>query len=201
MSSLVPSQSNERWEVGDQIWSRNPANGAFDLVDYRGLGAALDNQDPLDWATLVGARVSFDDADRGARPVALFPGEFRFSPVTGKPLAPAPAAPLNAWLPPFGGEVAAADKPQGLRLTSAPLVLKKAVSPESAPDRQLAIPAPGKYQFMVSACQTRDARLLALDHSQGILYQWLPRTGSWQVLQPEGGSTLAMTSLGDHAWA
>lgn len=79
-TSLTTSHQNERWELGDQVWSRNPTTGAFDLADYRGLGAAPATFNPLDLATLVGARVSFDEADRGASRSHSTPGRSSFLP-------------------------------------------------------------------------------------------------------------------------
>lgn len=186
--------------MGDQIWSRDPATGAFDLADYKGLGAPPASYDPLDLAALVGARVSIEGADRGDEPVALYPGAFRFSPLTGKALPEPSAAHLETWLPPFGGESAVGDEPQGLRLTAIHLTLRKTLSIESLPDRQLAMPPAGNYQFLVNAFGTRDARLFALEFSRGLIYHWLPHSECWLEIRPSGAERLAPSALGDDAW-
>lgn len=174
--------------------------GAFDLVDYRGLGAPPAACDPLDLATLVGARVSTDGADRGGKRVALFPGTFKFSPATGKALPEPSAADLETWLPPFGGDGLAVDKPQGLRLTAARLALRRTLSAESLPDRQLTMPPAGNYQFLVSPCHACESRLIALDFSRGRIYHWLPHSETWLEVRPSGEERLAESSLGNEAW-
>jgi hypothetical protein len=186
--------------MGDQVWSRNPTTGAFDLADYRGLGAAPPGCNLLDLASLVGARVCGDAADRGSKPVALYPGAFRFSPVTGKPLPDPPDAHPDAWLPPFGGDGADGELPQGLRLTAVPLALRTSLSVEALPDSELAILPAGNYHFLVSACQTHEARLLALDFSRGLIYHWLPHSECWHEIDPGGEEMIAESSLGDDAW-
>ena len=197
---LASALQIEHWAVGDQTWSRNPTTGAFELADYKGWGAPPAACDPLDLATLVGARVSVDGADRAGKPVALYPGAFKFSPVTGKAL-PAPAvAHRDAWLPPFGGDSAIEDPPQGLRLTAAPLALRSTLSIESLPDRQLAAPPAGHYQFLVVACQTCDARLLAVEYSRGRIHQWLPHSERWLELRCGAVHALVGSSLGEEAW-
>jgi hypothetical protein len=199
-TSLTSSQQNERWEVGDQVWSRNPTTGAFDLADYRGLGAPPAAHNPLDLATLIGARVSIDGADRGGKPVALYPGAFKFSPITGKALPEPAIAHLDAWLPPFGGESSAVDKPQGLRLTAVRLALRRTLTIETLPDRQLAMPPAGNYQFLVSAFGTCESRLFALEFSRGLIYHWLPHSECWLEVSPSGAEMLAKSSLADNAW-
>ncbi|RZL89432.1 MAG: hypothetical protein EOP82_19795 [Variovorax sp.] len=186
--------------MGDQIWSRNPTTGAFALLDYRGLGAPPAAHNPLDLATLIGARVSIDGPDRGASRVALYPGEFEFSPITGKALPHPDATHLDAWLPPFGGHASATDRPQGLRLTAVRLALRRTLSTESLPDRQLALPPAGNYQFLVSAFGARECRLFALEFSRGLIYQWLPHSECWREISPGGAEVLARSSLADNAW-
>ena len=197
---LASALQIEHWTVGDQTWSRNPATGAFELADYKGWGAPPAACDPLDLATLVGARVSVDGADRAGKSVALYPGAFKFSPVTGKAL-PAPSVPhRGTWLPPFGAADSVEDPPQGLRLTAVPLALRPTLSIESVPDRQLAAPPSGHYQFLVSACDTCDARLLALEYSKGRIYHWLPHSERWLELRCSVPQALAGSSLGEEAW-
>ena len=186
--------------MGDQIWSRDPATGLFDLADYKGLGAPPPACDPLDLAALVGARVSVEDAAGSASRAALYPGAFRFSPATGKALPEPAANEPDAWLPPFGAGGPAADTPQGLRLTATHLALRPTLSAESPPDRQLPMPPAGNCQFLVGAFATRDSRLLAIDASQGLLYHWLPHSERWQPLRPSGTQALARSSLPDAAW-
>ncbi|OUL97969.1 hypothetical protein A8M77_33985 [Variovorax sp. JS1663] len=191
---------NERWAVGDQIWSRDPATGAFDLADYKGLGAPPPACNPFDLAPLVGARVSIESAAGVAGPVALYPGAFRFSPATGKALPEPAAIEAEAWLPPFGADGAAGDTPQGLRLTATHLALRPTLSAESPPDRQIAMPPAGNCHFLVGAFSTCDSRLLAIDASQGLLYHWLPNSERWQALRPSGTQAPAPSSLADEAW-
>ncbi|VTU21133.1 hypothetical protein H6CHR_01528 [Variovorax sp. PBL-H6] len=197
---LTSALQREHWAIGDQTWSRNPATGVFELADYKGWGAPPQACDPLDLAPLVGARVSVDGADRAGKSVALYPGPFKFSPVTGKALPAPSAAHRGTWLPPFGGDSATEDSPQGLRLTAAPLALRSTLSIESLPDRQLAAPPAGHYQFLVSACQTCDARLLAMEFSRGRIYHWLPHSERWLELRPAGAQALGRSSLGQEAW-
>ena len=197
---LTSALHSERWAVGDQTWSRNPTTGVFELADYKGWGAPPPACDPLDLAPLVGARVSVDGADRAGQPVALYPGTFKFSPVTGKALPAPSAASRGTWLPPFGCDSSAADSPQGLRLTAAPLALRSTLTIESLPDRQLAAPPAGRYQFLVSACQTCDARLLALEFSRGRIYHWLPHSERWLELRAAGARVLGRSSLGERVW-
>ncbi|CAN7419620.1 hypothetical protein LJR084_002745 [Variovorax sp. LjRoot84] len=199
-TSLTTSHQNERWELGDQVWSRNPTTGAFDLADYRGLGAAPATFNPLDLATLVGARVSFDEADRGGKPVALYPGAFKFSPITGRALPEPPIAHLDTWLPPFGGDGSAADQPQGLGRTAVRLALRPSLSVESLPDRHLGMPPAGNYQFLVSTCHACESGLFALDASRGLIYHWLPHSECWLEVYPRGAEILVESSLDDHAW-
>jgi hypothetical protein len=197
---LTSARQGERWAVGDQTWSRNPSTGVFELADYKGWGAPAPACDPLDLAPLVGARVSVDGADRAGDSVALYPGAFKFSPVTGKALPAPSAAHRDTWLPPFGGDSSTADSPQGLRLTAAPLVLRSTLNIESLPDRQLAAPPAGRYQFLVSACQTCDARLLGLEFSRGRIFHWLPHSERWLELRPTGARALGKSSLGEQGW-
>lgn len=197
---LTSTLQSERWAVGDQTWSRNPTTGVFELADYKGWGAPPPACDPLDLAPLVGARVSVDGADRAGQPVALYPGAFKFSPVTGKALPAPSVAHRDTWLPPFGGDSSAEDSPQGLRLTAAPMALRSTLTIESLPDRQLAAPPAGHYQFLVSACQTCDARLLALEFSRGRIYHWLPHSERWLELRPAGAQGLGRSSLGEQGW-
>jgi hypothetical protein len=196
---LASSLRNERWELGDQAWSRNPTTGSFDLADYRGFDAAPGICDPLDLAALVGARVSLDEADRCGRPVALYPRSFKFSPVTGKALPEPSIGPPDPWLPPFGGGDSAAEEPQGLRLTAVRLALRQTLNAESLPDRQLPLPPTGNCQFLVGAFGTCESRLLALERSRGLIYCWLPHSESWVEIRPRG-ATLAESSLAEHAW-
>ena len=198
---LASALQIEHWAVGDQTWSRNPTTGAFELADYKGRGAPPGACDPRDLATLVGARVSVDGADRAGKPVALYPGAFKFSPVTGKALPQPSVAHRDPWLPPFGGDSSVEDQPQGLRLTAAPLALRSTLSIESLPDRQLAPPPAGHYQFLVSACQTCDARLLAVEFSRGRIYQWLPHSERWLELRAGAVQALVGSSLDEEAWA
>lgn len=191
---------SERWEVGDEIWSRDPTTGAFDLADYRGLGAPSASANPLDFAALIGARVSIDEADRGEQPFALYPGAFRFSPITGKALPEPARAHRDAWLPPFGGDSSAADKPQGLRMTDARLALRRTLSVDSVADHQMAMPPAGNYQFLVSAFETCESRLFALEFSRGLIYHWLPHSESWKEIYSSGDEMLGESSLGDNAW-
>ena len=198
--ALTWSQRSERWEIDDQVWSRDPATGAFDLADHRGLGAPPATCHPLDLAPLIGARVSNDPDDRRDRPAALYPAAFEFSPITGQPL-PAPAAShMESWLPPFGGDRAWAEMPQGLRLTAARLALPPTPDLDAQPDHELPMPPAGDHQFLVGAFGTRDARLIALDPAQGLMHHWLPHSGAWAELRPSGMDALAGSSLGDRAW-
>lgn len=187
-ASLTSSLQNERWELGDEAWSRDPATGAFDLVDFRGLGTASPACNPLDLATLVGARVSVDAADRGTRPVALFPGTFGFSPITGKALPEASIGHLDAWLPPFDGR------------TDVRVALRPTLDIESVPDRELAMPPAGNYQFLVSACHACESGLFAIDFSRGLIYQWLPHAARWLEVYPTGAEILVESALADDAW-
>ena len=198
-ASLTPSHSSERWELGDQVWSRNLATGAFDLVDFRGLGAPPSAYDLRDLATLVGARVSAGGADREAKPVALYPGTFKFSPDTGKTLPEPSGADRAVWLPPFGGD-SSAPEPYGLRLTAARLALRRTLTIESLPDQELTLPPAGNYQFLAAAFGTCESRLFALEFSRGLVYHWLPHSRSWLELSASGAEMLAESSLGDNAW-
>ena len=201
MSSWLNSaRQSEPWTVGDQTWLRNPATGAFDLADYKGWGAPPAACDPLDFATLVGARISVDGADLAGKLVALYPGAFKFSPITGKALPPPSIAHRDTWLPPFGGDASAEASAQGLRLTAAPISLPSTLTIESVPDRQLAPPPAGNYQFLVSACQAGDARLLALEYSRGRIHYWLPHSERWLELRPAGVQALVGSALGGDAW-
>ncbi len=186
--------------MGDQIWSRDPATGAFDLADYKGLGAPPPACNPFDLATLVGARVSIEAKDGIAGPVALYPGTFKFSPLTGKALQEPRTADREVWLPPFGADGAAADAPQGLRLSNTHLALRPTLTPESPPDHQMPMPPAGHCQFLVGAFGTCDSRLIAVDPAQGQLYHWLPNSERWQALRPSGTQALAPSALGEEAW-
>lgn len=197
---LASALQIEHWAVGDQTWSRNPTTGAFELADYKGWGAPPAASDPLDLASLVGARVSTDVADRAGKPIALYPGAFKFSPVTGKALPEPSVAHRESWLPPFGGDGSAEEPAQGLRLTAAPLALRSTLTIESLPDRQLAPPPAGRYQFLVSTCQTCDSRLLAVEFSRGRIYHWLPHSERWLELRAGAVQALVGSSLDEEAW-
>src|SRR5688572_18485159 len=98
-----PADGKAVWDLGEHGgWWNDVKTGAFDLIDFNGLGAPTKTYHPKELAALVGARVSDDSADRGTRQAALFPGPFVFSPNNGKPLRDAPKAIVGAWIPPFG---------------------------------------------------------------------------------------------------
>ncbi|KWT68522.1 hypothetical protein APY03_7029 [Variovorax sp. WDL1] len=120
--------------------------------------------------------------------------------MTGKALPAPSVARRDTWLPPFGDGSPAEDSPQGLRLTAVPLALRSTLTIESLPDRQLAAPPTGHYQFLVSACQTCDARLLALESSRGSIHHWLPHSERWLELRPAGAQALGGSALGEQAW-
>lgn len=199
-TTVLSARENESWDLGDQVWAHDPATGAFELLAYRDLGHAGAMADPLDWAGLVGARLSHDPADCAGRPVALFPGEFRHSPATGQPLAPAPHLGTGVWLPPFGGERDGTQRLQGLRLSSARLALPARLSPEATPDDELPLPCEGPCHFIAAPFSACEARLVALEVASGVLRQWLPHSRRWAPLAPAGGA-LGPSSLGDEAWS
>ncbi|GAA4350177.1 hypothetical protein GCM10023165_37510 [Variovorax defluvii] len=186
--------------MGDQIWSRDPATGAFDLADYKGLGAPPPACNPFDLAPLVGARVSIEGAQGVAGPVALYPGAFRFSPSTGKALPEPASTDTETWLPPFGADGTVGDAPQGLRLTDTHLALRPTLNTESPPDRQIAMPPAGNCHFLSGAFATCGSRLLAIDATQGLLFHWLPNSERWQALRPSGTQGPAPSALADEAW-
>ena len=187
--------------MGDQEWARNLETGAFDLTDYRGMGPPSASYSPLDLAGLVGARVSVDEADRGSRSVALYPGAFKFSPITGKALPELSAPDLDAWLPPFGGDGLALDKAHGLHLTTKRLVLRPTLTAGSEPDRTMTMPPRGNYQFLVSAFDACESRLVAVDFSRGLIYHWLPHAETWLELYPgTSETTLPESYLGESSW-
>ncbi|HZF83496.1 MAG TPA: hypothetical protein VE084_08350 [Burkholderiaceae bacterium] len=200
-TTVLSERENESWDLGDQRWSRDPATGAFELLGYRQLGTPGAAADPLDWAGLVGARLSHDPADCAGRPLALFPGEFRYSPTTGHPLAAAPHRGTEVWLPPFGGERDGAQRLQGLRLTAARLSLPGSLTPEANPDDELPPPCEGPCHFIVAAFSACESRLVALDVARGTLRQWLPHSRRWAELAPVGDARLSASSLGDDAWS
>ena len=200
-TTVLSERENESWDLGDQLWSRDPATGAFELLDYRQLGTPSAAADPLDWAGLVGARLSQDPADCAGRPLALFPGEFRYSPATGHPLTPAPHLGTEVWLPPYGGERDGTQRLQGLRLTSARLSLPGSLTPEANPDDELPPPCEGPCHFIVATFSTCESRLVALDVARGVLRQWLPHSRRWAELTPVGDARLGPSSLGDEAWS
>ncbi|MDI3382662.1 hypothetical protein ACFPPF_15855 [Xenophilus aerolatus] len=200
-TTMLSERENESWDLGDQLWARDPATGAFELLGYRQLGTAAAATHPLDWAGLVGARLSHDPADCAGRPLALFPGEFRYSPATGQPLTPAPHLGSEVWLPPFGGERDGTQRLQGLRLTSARLSLPAGLSPEAKPDDELPLPCDGPCHFIVAAFSACESRLVALDVARGVLSQWLPHSRQWAELACAGGARLGASSLGDDAWS
>lgn len=200
-TTVLSARESECWDFGDQRWSRDPATGAFDLLGYRALGTAAPGADPLDWAGLVGARLSHDPTDCGGRPLALFPGAFAYSPATGQPLNPAPTLGTARWLPPFGGESDGTQRLQGLRLTSARLSLPPGRTPDAAPDDELPLPCEGPCHFIVAPFSTCESRLVALEVARGLLHQWLPHSRRWAALLPDDGARLAPSSLGDEAWS
>lgn len=196
-----PAQGNAIWELGDERWSQNLETGAFHLVDFRGLGTPTKVYHAEDVATLTGARVSVDAADRGSRAAALYPGRFKFSPITGKALPEPFRVQPDVWLPPFGGDGGPGlGKPRGLRLTETPLSLATSLTVESRPDVELLVPPPGDYQFLVGAFTTHASALLAIDFSRGLPHAWLPGAGVWQELLPGEGDFLGESSLTGGAW-
>ncbi|MDN4590133.1 hypothetical protein DBA29_16695 [Xenophilus aerolatus] len=200
-TTMLSERENESWDLGDQLWARDPATGVFELLGYRQLGTASAAVHPLDWAGLVGARLSHDPADCVGRPLALFPGEFRYSPATGHPLAAAPHLGSDVWLPPFGGERGGAQRLQGLRLTSARLSLRGGLTPDADPDDELPLPCEGPCHFIVAAFSACESRLVALEVARGVLRQWLPHSRRWAELTPLGDARLGPSSLGEDAWS
>jgi hypothetical protein len=200
-TTMLSQREKESWDLGDQLWARDPSTGVFDLLDFRQLGPADGAAHPLDWAGLVGARLSLDPADCADRPLALFPGEFRYSPATGHTLGSAPHLGTEVWLPPFGGERGGAQRLQGLRLTSARLSLRAGLTPEADPDDELPLPCEGPCQFIVAAFSTCESRLIALEVGRGVLRHWLPHSRRWAELTPIGEGRLAPSLLGDDAWS
>jgi hypothetical protein len=200
-TATLSERANESWDLGDELWARDPVTGAFELRDHRRLGPPDATVHPLDWAGLVAARLSHDPADCAGRPVALFPGEFRHSPSTGLPLAPVPHLGTAVWLPPFGGEHGSTQRLQGLRLTSARLALPAGLGPDAPADDELPLPCEGPCHFIVAPFSSCESRLMALEVATGVLRQWLPHSRRWSELAPAGDGRLGPSSLGDEAWS
>lgn len=167
----------DTWAFDDQIWRRSPGN-RFALASYRGLEAAPTGHAAHELAALVGAH---ECREEGAD--VLYPGPFRYSPATGRPLPalPAPAA-RQTWLPPFGNGPAMSC----LGLRQSPLALALPAGPRSgdAPDTELPLPPPGEHHFLVGHCKTRLPLLLAFNPRQGLVY--LHTSGGWVECEGQG---------------
>ncbi|MET0321787.1 MAG: hypothetical protein ABW069_13810 [Duganella sp.] len=141
---------------------------------------------------------------------ALYPPEFRHSPVTGAALAAVPG-PARAWIPPFGARpVRSVTQANvvGLRQSAAPLHLhaKAGYHAETDPAARMPLPPSGDYQFFSSRFGTHGNGLLALDPEKGSLFAWLPASARWAPLHGAGGAQgthgifLAESGLPHAAW-
>ncbi|WP_295455043.1 hypothetical protein [uncultured Thiodictyon sp.] len=191
----------ETWDLDypdghSETWTKDGISGQFRLVHYNGLGADADQYSTPETAELAGARL----CSEGNVTVA-YPGVFRYSPVTGKPLSEPLVSKPETWLPPFGrGHTPDPFGMPGLRQTHVNLGLPRGLKPEHDPGTLLPLPPPGDYQFFVGNLAARRASLLAIAPRKGMLYvfrdsakHWVEVRGTHQLL-PE--STLSTTYWG-----
>jgi len=179
----------DSWTFDDQSWQRSTDNH-FEVVTFRGLEAIGHAHDTQDLAALVGAHECPEDGQD-----VLYPGLFRHSPLTGKPL-PAIASPAKqTWLPPFGNSHSI--NCLGLRQSALSLHLHDAVRPDT-PDRRLPLPPPGEYRFIVGNLKAFQPQLLAVNPKKGRLYLYLHR--GWVELEKQG-KRLPESSLNRLQWS
>ncbi|MGZ8217556.1 hypothetical protein [Methylomagnum sp.] len=187
----------DTWTFDDQSWQRTP-DQRFKLEHFRGLSAPDNLLDTHALAKAVGAHECPEEGDG-----VLYPGPFKHSPVTGKPLPAAPAEFKQTWLPPFGNGLPSSCL--GLRQTalsvdlpSRPKVVADAAAPD--PETRLPLPQPGEYHFLVGNLKTRVPWLLAINFRQGRIH--LHSGQAWIELKHQEkllpGSSLPATQWG--AW-
>lgn len=138
-------------------------------------------------------------------PALHFPPEFNYCPVSGDGLAPAPAAPSStAWVGPFGAMPlgpAARQGVAGLRHTAMPLALAAGERhADGMPERSLAAPPPGDYEFFSATFGTVDAALLCVDPRKGTVRAWLPASEQWAELHPRSALLLEVSTVPSRGW-
>ncbi|WP_295412705.1 hypothetical protein [uncultured Thiodictyon sp.] len=180
-----------------ESWIKDAASGQFRLAYYNGLGPVDDQYSKPELAELVGARLCREDDA-----TVLYPGLFRYSTVTGKPLSDPLASKAESWLPPFGrSHTADPFGMPGLRQTHINLALARTLLPEQDPGALLPLPPPGDYHFFVGNLAARRASLLAIEPRKGMLYlfrdsqsRWVEVRGQHQLL-PESSLATSQWSL------
>lgn len=135
---------------------------------------------------------------------AQFPPEFLYCSVTSERLSqigPRQAA----WIPPFGALPArdgSSSNAVGLQQNAGRLDLPRQEKNdgEFTPDRTIAAPPPGEYEFFAAQFGTQSAALIALDPQKGMLFAWLPAAQKWFEMQHAGALLLSDAGFKHHAW-
>lgn len=185
---------NGLWPLASGRWQAPPAPGA----DYALVTTALGHACALSAADL---RAAFGIAQGEV----LYPPEFLYSPDSGQPRDPRPAAGV-AWVPPNGAPALVAERAalpfQGLR-RSAALSRWDGLAGRSAQadaDARIAPPPPGRHEFFSTRAGTSAHVLLALEPDQGRLFARMPASGRWHELAGTQGQGLAPSGLQRAAW-
>lgn len=179
-----------------EAWTKDGSTGAFRLLRYNGLGATEPQHSVQETADLAGAHLC-----REGGATALYPGVFRYSPVTGQPLPPPPASHPESWLPPFGHDHTPDQFGMpGLRQTHVNLSLARTLKPEQDPGTSLPLPPPGDYHFLVGNLAARRASLLAIEARKGMLYVFRDASAQWTELRGTH-QLLPESSLATSHWA
>ena len=184
------STTQELWIDEDIVWERDTGTGAFRIDSIKHIPFLAHSALALsDIGSTIGCPNSSDPADCGSEVGQLrwFPRNFRYSPVTGKPLN-LPSQELDSWLPPFGNQSLPAGALRGSRLTGTPLRIE-AASFETRPDTELALPQLGEFRFCTGAFGTKSSHLLAMEPGQGLIFCFLPSSNQWVEVTPAEGNT------------
>jgi len=193
----------EQWldAISDSVWERNPDTNVFSLVSFH--EKQVDGRwGALDIAKALNCGVS-NSPDDGAPTSGhtVFPPEFKYSPITGKPIVKM-GSKICTWLPVCGCEDLKSGLLRGGCLTTYPLKLKGDAALTRDPDLELPLPGHGHYRFCVGAFGLSSTFLLALESEQGEIYCWLPSLNEWSELTPPSdGPYLGAGTFSQEVWS
>lgn len=176
------------WQLGDEVWSQDPASGSFRLDEVAAREVDAGRLADIDLA--LGAHLKVAGCQRAA--CAYYPRAFSFCPNCGERFPPAPS-PLPEWLPPYGSRAHF-----GLKVTDFDLALADA-SELPEPEQRLPLPGNGVFEFAVGGFGAPRQRLLAINRLGGLAL-WSPQRREWLRLEADG-IALGESTLESWEWS
>lgn len=200
----------EIWKLKSGDWRRSGDQSAWIPIARPDEQPVSDRLSPTERLALVRTATTDGSSTRGA---IHFPAEFAFSPDSGERLVPASLPASAPWIPPCGAQAVRSGSSQGsdargLSQTTFGIALTQRSrfasgsnrSPTDDPDRSMAPPPPGQYEFAVGRFGADVDVLLAIEPEKGALFLWLHAGKRWEALGQKGGGLLAESSLEAAHW-